>query len=215
MSASISNSHSIAHASVSAKPLRANKEELEKKDILRAAARKLTQKAEQELSNKEKIQLQRLKNRDQEVKAHEQAHLSAAGTIAVSGARFTYTTGPNGLRYATGGEVSIDTSPVAGDPAATLNKADAIRRAALAPATPSAQDQLVANQASAMAEQARVDLIKQNQQEKLEEKSETTDSEDNLAADEEQSDTEPVINKASPPPIKATNDIGSLINIAV
>ncbi len=110
MSATISNSHSLASMSISAQSKLANtapakNTELEKKDILRGEAKKLTQKAEQDLTNKEKIQVQRLKSRDQEVKAHEQAHLSAAGTIAVSGARFTYTTGPNGLRYAVGGEV--------------------------------------------------------------------------------------------------------------
>jgi len=69
-------------------------------------------------------QIAELKARDQEVRAHEQAHLSAAGGIAVSGARFTFVTGPDGQRYATGGEVNIDVSEVAGDPEATLRKAE-------------------------------------------------------------------------------------------
>lgn len=104
-------------------------------------------------------QIQALKSRDQEVRSHELAHLSAAGGIAVSGPHFQYTTGPDGVRYATGGEVNIDTSSVSGDPAATILKAESIRRAALAPANPSGQDQSVAAKAEAMANKARMELL--------------------------------------------------------
>jgi hypothetical protein len=104
-----------------------------------------------------------LKSRDQEVKTHEQAHLSAAGGLATSGASFSFTKGADGASYATGGEVSIDTSPVNGDPAATIRKADIIRRAALAPASPSAQDQSVANKATKMAAKARSELMQETQ----------------------------------------------------
>lgn len=113
----------------------------------------------EQLSQDQLRQIQTLKARDQEVRAHEQAHLSAAGSIAISGASFSYTTGPDGQRYATGGEVSIDTSAVANDPQATLAKAETIRRAALAPAQPSAQDHSVASKASAMANKARAELL--------------------------------------------------------
>lgn len=116
------------------------------------------------LSVEELRQLEQLKARDREVKAHEQAHLSAAGGFATSGASFTFATGPDGVRYAIGGEVSIDTSAVPGDPEATLRKADMIRRAALAPAEPSSQDLKVASSASAMANKARIELIQQRQQ---------------------------------------------------
>ena len=105
-------------------------------------------------------QVQALKKRDLEVRNHEQAHLSAAGGIAIRGATFQYVTGPDGLRYATAGEVSIDTSAVAGDPEATLRKAEMIRRAALAPAQPSAQDYSVAAKASAMANKAVIELLR-------------------------------------------------------
>ena len=94
---------------------------------------------------------------------HEQAHLSAAGGLAVSGASFEFVTGPDGQRYAVGGEVSIDTSGVPGDPEATLRKAETIRRAALAPAQPSGQDYSVASKAATMANQARIEMMKATQ----------------------------------------------------
>lgn len=105
-------------------------------------------------------EVQALKDRDREVRSHEQAHLSAAGGIALSGARFQYVTGPDGQRYATGGDVSIDTSEVPGDPAATMRKAETIRRAAMAPAKPSAQDYSVAANAAAMANKAAVEFLR-------------------------------------------------------
>lgn len=104
--------------------------------------------------------IQNLKNRDREVRNHEQAHINAAGGLATSGANFSYTTGPDGKRYVTGGDVSIDTSPVPDDPEATMRKAETIRRAALAPAQPSGQDYSVAGKAQAMANKARVELLR-------------------------------------------------------
>ena len=104
-------------------------------------------------------ELQALKDSDREVKAHEQAHLAAAAGIAIGGAHFSYTVGPDGQRYATGGEVSIDVSEVSGNPRATLLKAETIRRAALAPARPSGQDYRVAAKAAAMANQAAIELL--------------------------------------------------------
>jgi len=120
--------------------------------------------ATKELNIKEQARISELQQRDTEVRAHEQAHLSAAGGIATSGASFTYTKGPDGKRYATGGEVSIDTSEIAGDPAATLAKADAIKRAALAPASPSSQDKKVAASATTMSNKAQTELLKMQQE---------------------------------------------------
>ena len=99
----------------------------------------------------------RLQQRDTEVRAHEQAHMAAAGGHATGGASYSYTRGPDGKQYATGGSVSIDTSPVQGDPEATLEKARTVRSAALAPGSPSAQDQSVAAQASNMEMKARME----------------------------------------------------------
>lgn len=63
-----------------------------------------------ELSESDLKVVSELKQRDAEVKAHEAAHLAAAGGIATGGASFSYQQGPDGIRYAIGGEVNIDTS---------------------------------------------------------------------------------------------------------
>ena len=110
------------------------------------------------LTQEELRQVQQLRARDREVRAHEQAHKAAAGPYAKGSPSFEYTTGPDGKRYAVGGEVQIDTSPVAGDPEATVRKAQTLRRAALAPAEPSPQDRRVAAQAAAMETRARQEL---------------------------------------------------------
>lgn len=124
------------------------------------------QQIKSQTTTEQQQQVQALKNRDQEVRNHELAHLSAAGSIAISGPHFEYTTGPDGVRYATGGDVGIDISAVSDDPEATLRKAETIRRAALAPANPSSQDQSVAAKAAAMANKARMDLLRLQQEAK-------------------------------------------------
>lgn len=114
-----------------------------------------------ELSADEKRHLEQLQARDREVRAHEAAHKNAAGQHARGGASFVHETGPDGKRYAVGGEVSIDTSKVNGDPQATIAKARTIRGAALAPAQPSSQDFAVAAEASRMEAEARAELSEQ------------------------------------------------------
>ncbi len=99
------------------------------------------------LSQAEQMQLAELRQVDTEVRAHEMAHLAAAGAHARSGMSFQYQKGPDGKSYAIGGEVSIDTSKAA-DPAATISKMQTVRAAALAPANPSAQDRKVAARAA-------------------------------------------------------------------
>ena len=103
-------------------------------------------------------ELQQLKERDREVRRHEQAHVAAAGTHAIGGPHYELKRGPDGKQYAVGGHVNIDTSRVPGDPEATLRKAQTIRRAALAPAEPSSQDRRVASKASTMALEARQEI---------------------------------------------------------
>lgn len=126
----------------------------------------------------ERQEVQALKARDQEVRRHEQAHASAGGVYA-GAPQYDFTTGPDGGRYAIGGEVSIDTAPVPGDPQATLEKAQTVRRAALAPAEPSEQDRRVAAEASQMAAQARVELLQLQRSEE----DEATSREASAAAD--------------------------------
>jgi hypothetical protein len=101
-----------------------------------------------------------LKTRDTEVRQHELAHLAAAGGLAVSGASYTYERGPNGVDYAIGGEVRIDTSP-GRTPQETIERAHTIQAAALAPADPSGADRAVAAQAQQLEQQARAELAAQ------------------------------------------------------
>jgi len=115
------------------------------------------------LTAKERRLVAELQRIDRQVRAHEQAHLAAAGGLA-RGVSFRFATGPDGRRYAVGGEVGIDTAPVEGDPQATIRKAQQVRAAANAPANPSAQDRAVAAQASAMEANARQDLLVERRQ---------------------------------------------------
>lgn len=134
---------------------------------------------EAELSEEEKRALDELRTRDREVRAHEQAHLGAAGPYAKGPPSFEYQTGPDGKRYAVGGEVQIDTSEVPGNPQATLLKAQTIKRAATAPTNPSAQDRRVAAQAERMETEARRELREQ-QNETQNQTGETSHSADKL-----------------------------------
>lgn len=113
---------------------------------------------QQEQQQRQEQQVQDLVERDKEVRTHEQAHQSAGGEYA-SSPTYQFTQGLDGKRYATGGEVQIDTSVVPGDPAATIAKMQQIRSAALAPAEPSAQDLAVARSAAASEAKARKELM--------------------------------------------------------
>jgi hypothetical protein len=107
-----------------------------------------------DLGDDEKKTVEALKKRDMEVRRHEQQHIASGGGFT-GGANFEYEQGPDGKAYAVGGHVSIDASPVSGNPQATLAKAQIVQRAALAPADPSGQDRAVAAAAAQMAIEAR------------------------------------------------------------
>jgi len=111
-----------------------------------AAAGKTLNPADQEV-------LTKLKARDADVKAHEQAHRTAGGQYAGS-PTYTYQKGPDGANYAIGGEVSIDTSPIPNNVNATIAKEARVQAAALAPADPSGQDVKVAAEAAQAIAQA-------------------------------------------------------------
>lgn len=131
--------------------------------------------------------LRELSARDREVRQHEMAHQAAGGGLT-GGASYSYQRGPDGRMYAVGGEVSIDTSAVSGDPRATLEKAEAIIRAAMAPAEPSSQDYRVAASARAMAAEARTELARLEEAEQTD-ADESNDAERGSAAtDPENSD---------------------------
>ncbi len=114
----------------------------------------------QEYTEEEREEIEELEERDREVRRHEQAHFQSAGKYA-NPPKYEFQTGPDGKRYAVGGSVEIDMSEVSGDPQATLEKARAIKRAALAPEDPSAQDRKVARQADKMAAEAQRAIIEE------------------------------------------------------
>lgn len=117
----------------------------------------------QQLDEAQLKELRELKTRDREVRAHEQAHQAVGGQYAGS-ISYTYQRGPDGNQYAIGGEVSISTSPVQGDPQATIEKMRTVRAAALAPAEPSGQDRAVAAEAMQLMLQAQVELTSENRE---------------------------------------------------
>jgi hypothetical protein len=116
--------------------------------------------AASDLSEEEQAQVAKLKQIDAKVRAHERAHASVGGAHA-GAPSYSYTRGPDGQMYATGGEVAIDISAES-DPEATLQKATQVGAAALAPADPSGQDRAVA----AAAAQLRLEALAQIRDEK-------------------------------------------------
>lgn len=127
-----------------------------------------------ELTRAEIQLLDELQQIDTEVRRHEMAHIAAGGRYITSGANSTYKRGPDGRNYVVGGEISIDTAPIPGDPQATIQKMRQVKSAAFAPVDPSPQDIKVASKATQAASKALSDLMI------LQEK-ERADSNDNKA----------------------------------
>lgn len=113
-----------------------------------------------QLTPEQQQQVSSLRQRDTEVRTHEASHIAAGGGLVRGGASYTYQTGPDGRRYATGGEVAIDVGK-ASSPQETINKMRQVRSAALAPATPSPQDYAVAAAAAQHEETAQRELTEQ------------------------------------------------------
>lgn len=128
----------------------------------------------QELSAEELQAVEELKARDREVRAHEMAHLASAGQHARGGPSYTFQQGPDGRRYAIGGEVPIDVGEEK-TPEQTIQKMRAVRSAAMAPANPSPADRSIAASASALEAQARQEI--QAEQAKAAQPGSTTSSE--------------------------------------
>lgn len=149
----------------------------EQKPTDRLASEAENSRSEVQFTDDELQMIRQLESRDREVRAHEQAHKSVGGqyTGAIS---YTYQRGPDGVNYAIGGEVSISVSPVQGDPQATIEKADTVRRAALAPAEPSAQDRSVAAQATQLKAEALSELNQQQAEEAAARREEDTASQE-------------------------------------
>lgn len=147
------------------------------------------QKNEEDLSQSEKAQIAKLQQRDAEVRAHEAAHMAAAGGIATGGASFTYQTGPDGKQYAVGGEVSI--SVAGGDtPEETIANMQQVRAAALAPSDPSPQDLKVAATAAMMESRARSELSREQNEERTRQAEAGASYEENSRFGQEKSETD-------------------------
>lgn len=112
-----------------------------------------------ELSSEEQRVVNELQAADTNVRAHEAAHMAAGGGLT-SPASYTYERGPDNKMYAVAGEVGISTGE-GNTPQESLNKAQTIRRAALAPADPSPQDLKVAAQAASMEMSARAQIMQE------------------------------------------------------
>lgn len=123
-----------------------------------------SRRTEDDAARKEQItrEVERLKQIDREVRAHEHAHTAVGGRYA-GPERYEYTNGPDGKQYAVGGEVSIDISKER-EPQATITKMQIVRAAAMAPAKPSGQDMRVAATASQIEGEARQELARQTYQ---------------------------------------------------
>jgi len=138
----------------------------------RAGAQSQDEEGADGLTPAEERQVQALRQRDAEVRRHEQAHAAVGGAYA-GAPQYQYTTGPDGRRYAIGGEVSIDAGAVPGNPQATIAKLQTVKRAALAPGNPSPQDRRVAAQADLSIAQARIELREERAEEAKEQREET------------------------------------------
>ncbi|MDR2529293.1 MAG: hypothetical protein LBD04_09820 [Synergistaceae bacterium] len=127
----------------------------EKKEPVREAE-KQAQKQDPEKNQAIEQAVRELKQIEQEVIAHEMAHKAAGGrfTGAIS---YSYTQGPDGKSYISGGEVPIHV-PAGGDPEETLRNMEQVQRAAMAPGDPSGQDMNVAARAAVAAARARSDV---------------------------------------------------------
>lgn len=104
----------------------------------------------------------RMKAVEREVIAHEAAHKAVGGQYA-GPVSYTYATAPDGSRYIVGGEVSIS-APEGKTPEETIQIMEQVKRAAMAPGSPSPQDIQVAAAASAAQMRARAEMAKQEAQ---------------------------------------------------
>ncbi len=109
-------------------------------------------------SPKVRQSVEKLKAIERDVIAHEAAHKAVGGQYA-GAVSYSYTTGPDGKRYITGGEVPIS-APAGRTPEETILIMERVQRAALAAGSPSSQDISVASSAAALQAAARQELTR-------------------------------------------------------
>ncbi len=141
--------------------------------------------SEAELSAKEKQVVAQLKSVDAEVRAHEQAHIAAAGSgVSASAASFEYEKGPDGNKYAVAGEVNISYQ-MGSNHKENIQIARNVKTAALAPASPSAQDKAVARHADQMIFEEMAAIVEEDLEAKQEEKNAEIAEQENVEEPEE------------------------------
>ena len=89
--------------------------------------------------------LEKFKNKDAEIRTHEQVHASIGHTTAPIS--YSYQQGPDGKMYAVGGSVRLETS-MPDDPKAAAFKLDILQKAASAPSNTSGADNAIASQSN-------------------------------------------------------------------
>ncbi len=113
------------------------------------------------LTPEEKKEVEKLKEIDREVRAHEQKHIAASAGINASSPDYTYVTGPDGKSYAVEGKVNVSFRE-SSDPKETIRRAQIMKSAAMAPSDPSGQDFAAAEQAQQAIDKAEQKLTKEN-----------------------------------------------------
>ena len=111
------------------------------------------------MTQEEMAMVKELQARDQEVRNHELAH-QATGAGLTSGASFVYQMGPDGKRYAVGGEVSIQVGG-GNSPEDSIQRSKRILAAATAPTNPSPADIQVAMRATQILAQAQMEVAQE------------------------------------------------------
>lgn len=127
-----------------------------------------------------KQEIARLKATEEKVKAHEAAHKASGGAMT-GPISYSYTRGPDGRSYITGGEVPISISS-GKTPQETISRMQQVIRAALAPSDPSPQDRAVAAQASAQLQEAQLQAIRQQTEGLKDEAASTADGSTGISA---------------------------------
>jgi hypothetical protein len=111
--------------------------------------------------NQDTIVLRELSPRGVESLQLEQVRLAAARLYARGSPQYEYRLGSDGKLYVVGGGVTLDVSPVPGNPQGTTANMEGFRRADLALGQPSVQDYSVASRASYEILRTRMELMSQ------------------------------------------------------
>lgn len=111
-----------------------------------ATARESETRSYDRLSAEERSVVDRLRQRDSQVRQEEEAHAAVAGDLA-GPISYVYQRGPDGRLYAVGGSVPIKAQVLSGDPAEAKRLGARMAAAAHAATNPSDADLAVANRA--------------------------------------------------------------------